>query len=194
VHRSDGSGTTFNFTYYLADVSSDWKSKVGADTAVEWPVGIGAKGNEGVANNVANTKGSIGYVEYAYALQNKLTYTKMMNKAGKSVAPTSESFQAAAAGADWKSQPGFGVILANQPGDASWPMTAGTWILMYKQPSDAATSAEALKFFAWAYKSGDAMAEELDYVPMPDSVVAEIEKMWSSDIKDSAGKPVFAMN
>ncbi len=194
VHRSDGSGTTFNFTYYLSDVSPDWKSKVGSDTAVEWPVGIGAKGNEGVANNVGNTKGSIGYVEYAYALQNKLTYTKMMNKAGKVVGPTSEAFQAAAAGADWSSAPGFGVILANQPGDESWPMTAGTWILMYKQPADAAASAEALKFFAWAYKNGDKMAEELDYVPMPDSVVDQIQKMWSSDIIDSSGKPVFAMN
>jgi phosphate transport system substrate-binding protein len=194
VHRSDGSGTTFNFTYYLSDVSPDWKSKVGSDTAVEWPVGIGAKGNEGVANNVANTKDSIGYVEYAYALQNKLTYTKMMNKAGKVVGPTSESFQAAASGADWSSKPGFGVILANQPGDGSWPMTAGTWILMYKQPVDAAASAEALKFFAWAYKNGDKMAEELDYVPMPDGVVDQVEKMWSSDIKDSSGKPVFAMN
>jgi phosphate transport system substrate-binding protein len=194
VHRSDGSGTTFNFTYYLSAVSPDWKSKVGSDTAVEWPVGIGAKGNEGVANNVGNTKGSIGYVEYAYALQNKLTYTKMMNQAGKVVAPTSESFQAAAAGADWSSEPGFGVILANQPGDGSWPMTAGTWILMYKQPVDAAASAEALKFFSWAYKNGDKMAEELDYVPMPDSVVDQVQKMWSNDIKDSSGKPVFAMN
>jgi phosphate transport system substrate-binding protein len=194
VHRSDGSGTTFNFTYYLSDVSADWKSKVGSNTAVEWPVGIGAKGNEGVANNVANTKGSVGYVEYAYALQNKLTFTKMMNKAGKTVSPTSESFQAAAAGADWSSQPGFGVILANQPGDESWPMTAGTWILMYKQPSDPAASSEALKFFAWAYKRGDKMAEELDYVPMPDSVVEQVQKMWSADIKDSAGKPIFAMN
>ena len=161
--------------------------------SVEWPTGIGAKGNEGVANNVAQTKGSIGYVEYAYALQNKLTYTQMINKDGKTVAPTSEAF-AAAAGADWKSKPGFGVILANQPGAASWPMTAGTWILMYKQPKDSAASAEALKFFDWAYKNGDKMAEELDYIPMPDSVVADVENMWAADIKDSAGKPVFAMN
>jgi phosphate transport system substrate-binding protein len=194
VHRSDGSGTTFNFTYYLSDVSADWKSKVGSDASVEWPTGIGAKGNEGVANNVAQTKGSVGYVEYAYALQNKLTYTKMVNKDGKTVAPTSEAFQAAAAGADWASKPGFGVILANQPGTASWPMTAGTWILMYKQPKDPAASAEALKFFDWAYKNGDKMAEELDYIPMPDKVVAEVEKMWAADIKDSSGKPVFAMN
>ena len=194
VHRSDGSGTTFNFTYYLSDVSPDWKEKVGSDASVEWPTGIGAKGNEGVANNVAQTKGSIGYVEYAYALQNKLTYTKMVNKDGKTVAPTSEAFQAAAAGADWSPKPGFGVILANQPGAASWPMTAGTWILMYKQPKDPAASAEALKFFDWAYKNGDKMAEELDYIPMPDNVVADVEKMWATDIKDSAGKPVFAMN
>jgi phosphate transport system substrate-binding protein len=193
VHRSDGSGTTFNFTYYLSDVSSGWKSKVGSATSVQWPVGIGAKGNEGVANNVSNTKGSIGYVEYAYALQNKLTYTKMINKAGKTVAPTSEAFQAAAANANWKSQPGYGVILANQPGDKSWPMTAATWILMYKKPSDPTASAEALKFFAWAYKSGDKMAESLDYVPMPENVVKDVEQYWKNEIKDASGKPVFAM-
>ena len=140
VHRSDGSGTTYNFAYYLAEVSADWKSKVGVNTSLQWPVGIGAKGNEGVANNVAQTKGAIGYVEYAYAKQNKLAHTNMINKAGKTVAPTSETFQAAAANADWKSQPGYGVILANQPGDQSWPMTAATWILMYKQPQDAAAT------------------------------------------------------
>src|SRR5262249_20774674 len=134
VHRSDGSGTTYNFTYYLAEVSPEWKSKVGFNTSVEWPVGvsIGAKGNEGVANNVAQTKGSIGYVEYAYAKQNKLTYTKMVNKDGKTVAPTSATFQAAAANANWSSVPGYGVILANQPGAESWPMSAATWILLYK--------------------------------------------------------------
>ena len=191
VHRSDGSGTTYNFVYYLSDVSADWKSKVGVNTSVQWPVGIGAKGNEGVANNVANTKGSIGYVEYAYAKQNKLTFTQMINKDGKAVSPTSEAFQAAAANADWKSQPGFGVILANEPGAKSWPMTAATWILVYKQPQDAAATGEALKFFAWAYKSGDKMASELDYVPMPDNVVADIQKMWAADIKDSSGKPLF---
>jgi phosphate transport system substrate-binding protein len=184
VHRSDGSGTTFNFATYLADVSADWKSKVGVNTSVEWPVGIGAKGNEGVANNVAQTKGSIGYVEYAYALQNKLTNTKMVNKAGKTVAPTSESFQAAAANANWKSQPGYGVILANQPGDTSWPMTAATWILMYKEPQDKAASAEALKFFGWSYKNGGKMAEALDYVPMPASVVADVEKTWKDEVKN----------
>jgi phosphate transport system substrate-binding protein len=193
VHRSDGSGTTFNFVYYLSEVSPAWKSNVGVATSVEWPMGIGAKGNEGVANNVANTKGSIGYVEYAYALQNKLTHTQMVNKAGKTVAPTSEAFQAAAANADWNSQPGYGVILANQPGDRSWPMTAATWILIYKQPSDPAATAEALKFFAWAYKNGGKMAEELDYVPMPAKVVDDIERMWAAEIKDASGKPIFAM-
>ena len=193
VHRSDGSGTTYNFAYYLADVSPDWKSKVGVNTALEWPVGIGAKGNEGVANNVANTKGSIGYVEYAYAKQNKLTFTKMVNKNGKAVAPDSTTFQAAAANANWKSQPGYGVILANQPGDTSWPMTAATWILVYKKPADAAATAEALKFFAWCYAKGGKMAEELDYVPMPLNVVKDIASSWAADIKDASGKPLYAV-
>ena len=192
VRRSDGSGTTYNFVYYLADISPEWKAKVGVNTSVQWPIGIGAKGNEGVANNVANTKGSIGYVEYAYAKQNKLTHTNMINKAGKTVAPSSATFQAAAANADWKSQPGYGVILANQPGDQSWPMTAATWILIYKKPQDMAATAEALKFFAWSYAKGDKMAEELDYVPMPSNVVSDIQKMWSAEIKDAAGKPLFS--
>jgi phosphate transport system substrate-binding protein len=188
VHRSDGSGTTFNFTYYLALVSPDWKSQVGSNTSVEWPIGIGAKGNEGVSNNVSQAKGSIGYVEYAYARQNKMTYTKMVNKDGKTVAPTAEAFQAAAANADWNSAPGFGLILANQPGTESWPMTAATFILMPKQPPDPVAAAEALKFFAWAYAKGDKMAEELDYVPMPKKVVEDIEKVWAREIKDSSGK------
>ncbi len=164
VHRSDGSGTTFNFTDYLVKTSPDWKSKVGSAAAVEWPVGIGAKGNEGVANNVAQTKGSIGYVEYAYAKQNKLNFTKMINKDGKTVAPVSETFQAAAANADWNSVPGYGVIL---------------------------TAAEALKFFAWAYAKGGKMAEELDFVPMPTSVVTAVEGVWTKEIKDASGKPLF---
>jgi phosphate transport system substrate-binding protein len=193
VHRSDGSGTTFNFAYYLADVNPTWKEKVGVNTSVQWPAGIGAKGNEGVANNVANTKGAIGYVEYAYAKQNKLTFTKMINKAGKTVAPASENFQAAAANANWKSQPGYGVILANQPGEKSWPMTAATWILVYKQPQDPTTTGEALKFFAWAYKNGGKMAEELDYVAMPDNVVKEIEATWASEIKDPGGKSLVGV-
>lgn len=194
VHRSDGSGTTFNFVYYLAEVSADWKSKVGVNTSVQWPAGIGAKGNEGVANNVANTKGAIGYVEYAYAKQNKLTHTQMVNKDGKPVQPTMETFQAAAANADWNSQPGFGVILANQPGAKSWPMTAATWILMYKKPQDANAASEALKFFAWSFARGDKMAEELDYVPMPDKVVKDVQTTWAAEIKDANGKPLFALS
>ena len=192
VHRSDGSGTTFNFTYYLAQVSADWKTKVGTATSVEWPIGIGAKGNEGVSNNVAQTAGAIGYIEYAYALQNKLVYTKMVNKDGKTVAPTSAAFQAAAANADWNSAPGYGVILANQSGAESWPMTAATFILIPKQPTDPAAAVEALKFFAWAYANGDKMAEELDYIPMPKKVVGEIEKVWASEIKDASGKALYA--
>ena len=194
VHRSDGSGTTFNFAYYLAEVSPAWKSKVGVNTSVQWPVGIGAKGNEGVANNVANTQGSIGYVEYAYALQNKLTHLNMINKDGKAVSPTSESFQAAAANADWKSQPGYGVMLANQPGDTSWPMTAATWILIYKQPKDVDSAREALKFFAWAYQNGGKMADELHYVPMPTNVVKDIQNMWAKEIKDGNGKPLLTVS
>ena len=194
VHRSDGSGTTFNFTYYLSEVSADWKSKVGTNTAVEWPAGIGAKGNEGVANNVANTKGSIGYVEYAYAKQNKLTFTKMINKDGKTVAPTSATFQAAAANAKWDSQPGYGVILANQPGAESWPMTAATWILIHARPPDPAAATEALKFFSWAYDKGAPAAEELDYIPMPAPVVASVKKTWANEIKDASGKPLYGMS
>ncbi len=190
VHRSDGSGTTFNFTYYLSDVSAGWKSDVGTATAVEWPVGIGAKGNEGVANNVQNTKGSIGYVEYAYAVQNKMTYAGMANKDGKVVQPTAEAFAAAAANADWKGTPGYGVILANQPGATTWPMTAATFILMYKKPVDPAASAEALKFFDWAYANGDDLAKSLIYIPMPDAVVKDIEARWASEIQ-AGGKPVF---
>jgi len=193
VHRSDGSGTTFNFTNYLAKVSDDWKTKVGSDAAIEWPVGIGAKGNEGVANNAIQTKGSIGYVEYAYAKQNKMTYANMVNKDGKSVAPETKSFQAAAANADWKSVPGYGVILTEQPGAESWPITAASFILMHTVPQDAAASAEALKFFDWAYKNGAKMAEELDYIPMPDNVAALSRGEWAT-IKDKAGKPLFAMN
>ena len=183
VHRADGSGTTFNFTNYLSKASADWKSKVGEGTAVEWPVGVGAKGNEGVANNVAQTKGSIGYVEYAYAKQNKLTYTKMVNKAGKTVDPTNESFQAAASNADWTSAPGYYLILTDQPGDKSWPIVATTFVLMHKEAVDKAASQEALKFFKFAFEKGAKSAEELDYIPMPDNVVKLIEKTWSADIK-----------
>jgi phosphate transport system substrate-binding protein len=194
VHRSDGSGTTFIFTDYLSKTSADWKSKVGANTAVEWPVGIGAKGNEGVANNVAQTKGSIGYVEYAFAKQNKLTSTKLVNKDGKAVAPTADAFQAAAASADWNGTPGFGVILTNEAGANSWPISGATFILIHKQPQDPVAASEALKFFAWAYAKGGKMAEDLDYVPLPAKVVGAIQKVWASDIKDASGKPIYAMS
>ncbi|MEK9285008.1 MULTISPECIES: phosphate ABC transporter substrate-binding protein PstS [unclassified Bradyrhizobium] len=183
VRRSDGSGTTFNFTNYLSKASADWKSKVGEGTAVEWPVGVGAKGNEGVSGNISQTKNSIGYVEYAYAKQNKLTYTGLVNKAGKTVQPTVEAFQAAASNADWSKAPGYYVILTDQPGDKSWPITAATFILMHKEGTDKAASQEAIKFFRWAFKNGGKMAEELDYIPMPDSVVQQIEKTWAAEIK-----------
>jgi len=183
VHRSDGSGTSFNFTNYLSKVNAEWKSQIGEGTAVEWPTGVGAKGNEGVSGNVGQTRNSIGYVEYAYAKQNKLTYTALINKAGKAVQPTVSSFQATAANADWSHAPGYYVILTDQPGEASWPITAATFILMYKEPVDKAASAEAIKFFKWSFEKGGRMAEELDYIPMPESVVKQIEKTWTSEIK-----------
>ncbi|WP_291958592.1 phosphate ABC transporter substrate-binding protein PstS [Chelatococcus sp.] len=194
VRRSDGSGTTFNFTDYLSKVSADWKSKVGSATAVEWPVGIGAKGNEGVANNVSQTKGSIGYVEYAYAKQNKLSHTKLVNKDGKVVEPVTKTFQAAASNADWNSVPGFAVVLTNEPGADSWPITAATFILVHKVPANAEHAAEALRFFDWAYAKGGALAEELDYIPMPANVVSTVKAKWASDIKDANGKPLYTVS
>jgi phosphate transport system substrate-binding protein len=183
VRRSDGSGTTFLWTDYLSKSNAEWKTKAGAGTAVEWPTGVGAKGNEGVAGNVSQTKNSIGYVEYAYAKQNKLTYGAVVNKAGKTVQPTIAGFQAAAANADWAKAPGYHVILTDQPGDQSWPITGATFILMHKQPADKAAAAEAIKFFTWAFEKGDKIAEELDYIPMPNGVVDLIKKTWSADIK-----------
>ncbi|MGP0059979.1 MAG: phosphate ABC transporter substrate-binding protein PstS [Beijerinckiaceae bacterium] len=191
VHRSDGSGTTFIWTDYLSKVSPDWKSKVGANVSVEWPVGIGAKGNEGVANNVLQAKGSIGYVEYAYVKQNKMTFAKVINKDGKAVAPETQSFQAAAAHADWEKADSYFVILTDQPGAETWPVAGATFILMYKAPKDAAAAAEALKFFDWAYTKGDKLAEELDYVPLPQAVKAQIRKTWSTEIKSADGKPLL---
>jgi phosphate transport system substrate-binding protein len=190
VHRSDGSGTTFVFTDYLSKVSTEFKSKVGSNTSVSWPVGIGAKGNEGVANNVGQTSGSIGYVEYAYAKQNKLAYTNMINKDGKTVSPDLKAFQAAAANADWSSAPGFGIILTNQAGAESWPITSATFILMHKKPADPAASETALRFFAWAYGKGSNMAEELDYVPLPSNVITMVKKSWS-EIIGADGKPIY---
>jgi phosphate transport system substrate-binding protein len=191
VHRSDGSGTTFCFTDYLSLVSADWKAKVGENVAVEWPLGLGAKGNEGVANNVASTKGAIGYVEYAYAKQNKLAAVSLVNRDGKIVAPGKESFEAAAAAADWERAPGFFRLLTDQPGAGSWPIAAATFILLPKQPQDASAALEALKFFDWAFAKGRAAAEELDFEPMPASVVALIRKSWAANVKDANGKPLM---
>ena len=183
VRRSDGSGTTFNFTDYLSKVSATWKADVGTGASIEWPVGVGAKGNDGVAGNVGQTKNAIGYVEYAYAKQNKMTYVNLINKAGKTVSPTIAAFQSAAANADWANSPGYYQILTEQAGEQSWPITAATFILMHVTPKDADASAEAVKFFTWAFKSGDKTAEELDYIPMPASVVSLIEKTWATELK-----------
>ncbi len=183
VRRSDGSGTSFVFTDYLSKVNDEWKTKVGAGTAVEWPAGVGAKGNEGVAGNVGQTKNSIGYVEYAYAKQSNLVYTALVNKAGKTVKPTVAGFQAAAANADWAKAPGFYQILTEEPGEASWPITSATFILMHKVPKDKAAAAAALKFFAWCYEKGGKMADELDFVPMPDPVVKLVKAVWDKDIQ-----------
>jgi phosphate transport system substrate-binding protein len=191
VHRSDGSGTTFNFTDYLSKVSDDWKTNVGESTAVEWPVGLGSKGNEGVAAGVSQTKGSIGYVEYAYAKQNKMTYADMINHDGKTVVPTLAAFQAAAANADWAHAPGFYQILTDEPGAESWPITASTFILMHKQAADTVVSSETIKFFAWTFTKGAKMAEDLDYIPMPDPVVALIKKTWATELKGADGKPLY---
>jgi len=193
VYRSDGSGTTFVFTNYLGKVSADWRSKVGSTTAVEWPVGIGASGNEGAARGVAGMKGAIGYVEYAYVKQNKLTYARLMNKGGKAVAPTIESFSAAATRANWEGAPGFGVILTNEAGAASWPIAGATFILIHKQPGDPAAAGAALKFFNWAYAKGGHMAQELDYAPMPANVVSAVQRLWAAQIKDASGKPLFVL-
>ncbi|MCE0496147.1 phosphate ABC transporter substrate-binding protein PstS [Vibrio salinus] len=192
VHRSDGSGTTFNFTDYLARVSSDWKNNVGVGKDITWPsaaTDIGGKGNAGVANYVTRTKGSIGYVEYAYATQNHLAYTQMKNKAGKFVNPTAKSFQAAAANADWKHAPGFKLILNDQPGATTWPMTSATFILMHKNQKDADKAKAMVKFFTWSYQHPE-MAKDLDYVPMPESVVRLVNKTWKNNLK-SNGQPVL---
>ncbi|HTI87003.1 MAG TPA: phosphate ABC transporter substrate-binding protein PstS [Alphaproteobacteria bacterium] len=192
VERSDGSGTTFIFTNYLSKVSPEWASKVGANTSVQWPTGLGAKGNEGVAGQTTQTRGAIGYVEYAYAKQNKMTHVKMINKAGKAVDPTAAAFEAAAANADWTGTPGFRVILTDQPGDTAWPIAGATFILIHKQPANPAAAHEALKFFNWAYDKGGKMAQDLDYVTLPKAVQDTIRKSWTANIKDASGKPIYA--
>jgi phosphate transport system substrate-binding protein len=183
VHRSDGSGTTFNFVNYLSKVSPEWKDKVGEGTSVNWPGGVGGKGNEGVAAYVRQLKGSIGYVELAYAEQNKMAYASLQNAAGNFVQPTSESFAAAAASADWANAKDFNLVITNAPGAQAWPITATNFILVYKQPKDAAKARHTLDFFKWAYEQGQAQANELDYVPLPPELVGQIEQYWQTEIK-----------
>jgi phosphate transport system substrate-binding protein len=190
VYRSDGSGTNFLFSDYLSKTSPKFMSSIGANTSVQWPTGIGAKGNEGVANMTTQTDGAIGYVEYAYAKQNKMAYTLLTNKAGVAVAPSAESFQAAA-NADWVHADSYYLILTDQAGAKSWPITGASFILVYKQPDDPASVNEALKFFAWAYKDGASMAAELDYVPLPAALIAQVKKTWTSEIT-SGGHPVWS--
>jgi phosphate transport system substrate-binding protein len=191
VYRSDGSGTNFLFTDYLSKSSPKFRESIGASTSVQWPAGIGAKGNEGVANMTAQTSGAIGYVEYAYAKQNKMSNALMINKSGKAVAPKAEAFQAAASNADWAHAPGYYLILTDQPGAASWPITGASFILVYAQPSDPAAVAAALKFFDWSYQNGAGMAAELDYVPLPESLVKQVRATWKSSIK---GAPPLTLN
>jgi phosphate transport system substrate-binding protein len=183
VHRSDGSGTTFNFVNYLSKVSPEWKTKVGEGTSVQWPAGIGGKGNEGVAAYVKQIKGGIGYVELSYALQNKLAYTAMKNASGKVVQPNDESFSAAAASADWANAKDFYLVMTNAPGAEAWPITATNFILVQKQPKNPANAKATREFFTWIYKNGDAQAKQLDYVPLPDSLVQQIETYWSQNLK-----------
>ncbi|MDO9065327.1 MAG: phosphate ABC transporter substrate-binding protein PstS [Sulfuricella sp.] len=191
VHRSDGSGTTFIFTNYLSKVSPEWKTKVGEEASVAWPAGVGGKGNEGVASYVKQIKGSIGYVEFAYALQSKMTYTQLQNKDGQFVKPDEETFKAAAANAHWDKAPGFYEILTDEPGKQSWPITGATFILMHKVQDKPANAAEVLKFFDWAYTNGGKMALDMDYIPMPDSVVKLVKAAWKAQIKDASGKAIW---
>ena len=191
VHRADGSGTTFIFTTYLSQVSLDWKRGVGGDKAVAWPVGTGGKGNEGVASYVQRIKNSIGYVEYAYALQNKMAHVQMKNRDGQFVSPSDTSFKAAAANAKWDADKGFYEILTNEPGKDSWPITGATFILVHKSPEKVENTQEVLKFFDWAYSNGSKMAADLDYIPLPAKVVTMIRDAWKVQIKDASGKAVW---
>lgn len=183
VHRSDGSGTTFNFVNYLSKVSPEWKSKVGEGTSVQWPDGVGGKGNEGVASYVKQIKGSIGYVELAYALQNAMPYTSLQNAAGTWVQPNAETFAAAAASADWASAKDFNLVITNAPGEQAWPITATNFMLMQKKPKDAKRNQDALAFFKWAFESGQTQANELHYVPLPAELVKQIEAYWATELK-----------
>ena len=190
VHRADGSGTSFIFTNYLSKVSTLWKNKVGFGTAVEWPVGLGGKGNEGVASYVKQVEGSIGYVEYAYAAQNKMAVAAIKNREGEFVAPTAVAFAAAAESADWQKADHFGAILTDQPGKQSWPITGASFILLYKDQADAAKATALLKFFDWCFRSGAGQAQSLDYIPIPEKVYSLVEKLWKDKIRAS-GKAVW---
>ena len=183
VHRSDGSGTTFNFVNYLSKVSNDWKTTVGEGTSVQWPAGIGGKGNEGVAAYVKQIKGGIGYVELSYALQNRLSHASLKNAAGRFVQPSDETFAAAAASANWGASRDFYLVMTNAPGANAWPITATNFILMHKQPKNAASARNAKAFFQWIYANGDAQARQLDYVPLPDSLVRQIETYWQQNMR-----------
>jgi len=191
VHRADGSGTTWIFTNYLSKVSPEWNEKVHFGKAVRWPVGVGGKGNQGVAAYVKRIKGAIGYVEYAYALQNRMSYVLLQNRAGRFVAPTAQSFQAAAANADWAHAKGYYLVLTDQPGENSWPITGATFILLPKQPPHPERARAVLKFFDWCYRNGDAMALKLDYVPMPEKVKEMVRAMWKREIRDPNGNPIW---
>jgi len=191
VHRADGSGTTFIFTNYLTKASADWKAKVGEGKAVQWPVGTGGKGNEGVASYVQRIKGSIGYVEFAYAKQNKMTYTLLKNHEGQYPLPDDNSFKAAAAYAHWESKNGFYEILTDEPGKESWPITGATFILVQKVQDKPETGAEVLKFFDWAYTNGSKLALDLDYVPLPDKLTQLIRASWKEQVKDASGKAIW---
>ncbi|WP_373100402.1 MULTISPECIES: phosphate ABC transporter substrate-binding protein PstS [Pasteurellaceae] len=190
VHRSDGSGTTFGWTNYLAKVSPEWREKVGEGKSVKWPVGQGGKGNEGVAAYVRQLKYTIGYVEYAYAKQNNLAWTQLQNKSGVFVQPSKDSFSAAAANAKWDNTPGMGVVLTDEAGEQSWPVTAASFILMRKQADQPAQTKGVFDFFGWAFKQGKNAAAELDYVPLPDNVVQQIEAKWASEVSDPQGNPL----
>jgi phosphate transport system substrate-binding protein len=191
IHRADGSGTSFLWTDYLSKSSPNFKSTVGAGTAVKWPVGVGGKGNEGVAANVQRMKGSVGYVEYAYAKKNKIAHAQLQNRDGQFVQPDDETFKAAAAAAEWNKTPGMAVVLTDQAGKNAWPITGASFILMHRSQADSAKGREVLKFFDWAYKEGGAMATELDYVAMPPAVVKQVADLWKADVKDASGKAVW---
>jgi phosphate transport system substrate-binding protein len=191
VHRSDGSGTTYNFTHYLADVNADWKTHVGVNTTVNWPVGVGAKGNAGVATYVQQIAGSVGYMEYAYAHENKLPLANLINKEGHTVAPTLDSFSASAKHADWTHVKDYYVILTNQSGADSWPITASTFILLPTVAQNGERTHKLLSFFDWCFSQGEGTATELDYVPMPKSVYEHIEKSWTAHVKTATGKAVW---